>query len=371
MVVQTERAAEAAVLPEAIGDRLGSVPRTATAPLVGLFLLAIFYTLYFARPLLLPIVLAVHLGFVLAPAVAGLKRLRLPEPAGAAVVLLALLLGTGLGFYLLAAPTADWMTRLPESFGRLEARVREFRGPVQAVQKAAAEVEKLTADDPAAKRTPVVEVKEPGVAATLWSGTHTLVAGAALMFLTLYFVLASGDHFLRKVIKVLPRLADKKRAVEIARETQRQVSAYLATITVINAVLAAVLGIVFSALGLPSPILWGVLVFLLNFIPFIGPLTGVIILAVVAAVTFQDPGRAVLVPALYFVLHNLETNLLTPLLLGRRFTLNPLVIFLWLSLWFWLWGIAGALLAVPMLKTVKIFCDNLPPLAPVGEFLGR
>jgi predicted PurR-regulated permease PerM len=344
--------------------------RTGTVALTGLFIIAVFYTLYTARAVLLPVVLAFHVGLLLAPAVAALRRARLPEPVGAAVVLAALLAGLGGGFYLLAGPASDWMARLPGSFRTIEHKIRDVRKPVEAVRQAAEEVDKITAGQPAAGRAPVVEVKEPGVFDAMLSGTHTLVAGAVLMLLTLYFFLASGDLFLRKVIRVLPRLADKKRAVEIARETERQVSAYLATITVINAALATVLGVIFALMGLPSPALWAVMAFVLNFIPFLGPLTGVVVLGVVAAVTFPTLGHALAVPAIYFVLHNVETNIITPLVLGRRLTLNPLVIFLWLSLWFWLWGIPGALLAVPMLKTLKIFCDNIPSLAPMGEFLG-
>jgi predicted PurR-regulated permease PerM len=113
------------------------------------------------------------------------------------------------------------------------------------------------------------------------------------------------------------------------------------------------------------------MVFALNFIPYLGPLIGIIVLGVVALVTLPGLGQALLVPAVYFLLHGVETNIITPLVLVRRLTLNPLVMFLWLSLWFWLWGIPAAILAVPMLKTLKIFCDNIPQLARAGQFLGR
>jgi predicted PurR-regulated permease PerM len=111
--------------------------------------------------------------------------------------------------------------------------------------------------------------------------------------------------------------------------------------------------------------------FALNFAPYVGPLTGILILSVVALVTSPSFTHALLVPALYVVLHGVEANCITPLVLARRLTLNPLVMFLWLSLWFWLWGVPGALLAVPMLQTLKIVCEDIPPLAPVGQFLGR
>jgi predicted PurR-regulated permease PerM len=243
---------------------------------------------------------------------------------------------------------------------------------VEAVQKAAAEVERSAAPPPApgTRPAPVVRVKSPGILESLMSGTHVLLTAAALTILTLYFYLATGDLLLRKIVRVLPSLTDKKRAVEIFRETEQQVSGYLRTITLINAVLGAVLGAVFAFLGMPNPSLWGAMVFLLNFVPYLGPVTGIVILSVVAGVTFDTLRHALLVPGAYLVAHTLETNVITPMIMGRRLWLNPLVIFLWLSLWFWLWGFVGALLAVPMLKTLKIFCDNIPPLAPVAEFLG-
>jgi predicted PurR-regulated permease PerM len=312
-----------------------------------------------------------NLSLLLAPAVAGLRRAGLPEAAGAGLVVLALLAALGWGSYMLAGPAMDWAAKLPQSVRTIERKVRDVREPVETVRKAAQEVDKLASGEPQGRRAPVVEVKEPGIMEALLSNTTTFAAEAVLMLLTLYFLLASGDLFLRKVIRVLPTLADKRRAVEIARETKEHISAYLSTIAAINAGLAVVLGTIFALLGLPSPVLWAVMVFLLNFIPFLGPLTGVVVLGIVAAVTFPGVARPLLIPGIYFVLHNVETNVITPLILGRRLTLNPLVIFLWLSLWFWLWGVPGALLAVPMLKTVKIFCDNIPHLEPVGEFLGR
>jgi predicted PurR-regulated permease PerM len=339
--------------------------------LVGLFIIALFVVLYVARAFVVPIVLAMHLALVLSPAVRALRRLGLPGPAGAALVLVVLLAAVGAGSYLLAGPTRAWMERLPESFRMVEYRVRDLRKPVEAVRRAADEVEKLAAAEPTSKRPPVVVMQPRSGMEILLSATHSVLASIGLTVFAAYFFLAGGNLSLRKLIRVLPTLPDKKRAVEIARETERQVSTYLLTITLINALLGAVLGSAVWLLGMPNPALWGAMAFGLNFIPYLGPLTGVVVLGVVALVTFPGLGQALLVPAVYLLLHSLETNLITPLVLVRRLTLNPLVMFLWLSLWFWLWGIAGALLAVPMLKTVKIFCDNIPRLARVGQFLGR
>jgi len=357
--------------PGSLTGLVGAWPGAATVALVGLFIIALLATLYVARTFLIPIGLAMLLALVLSPAVRALRRLGLPAPAGAALVVLGLLAAAGAGFYVLAGPTGAWMGKLPESFRIIEYKIRDLRKPVEAVRQAADEVEKIATAGPASARPPVVAMQTRTVMEILLSATHTALAGIGLTALTLYFFLAGGNLSLRKLIRVLPTVTEKQRAVEIAREAERQISAYLLTITLVNALLGAVLGGAVWLLGLPNPPLWGAMAFLLNFIPFLGPLTGVVVLGVVALVTLPGLGHALLVPAVYFLLHSVETNFITPLVLGRRLRLNPLVMFLWLSLWFWLWGIAGALLAVPMLETLKIFCDNIPQLARVGQFLGR
>jgi predicted PurR-regulated permease PerM len=275
----------------------------ATVALIGLFIIALFAVFYVARAFVVPIVLAVQLALVLSPVVRALRRLGLPGPVGAALVLLGLLAAVGAGFYLLAGPTGTWMEKVPESFRMVEYKIRDVRKPVEVVRRAADEMRKIAAIDAADNPAPVVEVKNHDAMNTLVSGTHTLLAGLGLAALALYFLLAGGDLFLRKLIRVLPTLTDKKRAVEIAWETKRQVSAYLLTITLINALLgAAVVGAVWL-LSVPNPALWGAMAFVLNFIPFLGPLIGMVVLGVVAVVTFPGLGHALLVPAVYFLLH--------------------------------------------------------------------
>lgn len=366
--------------PESSGGRtaagplrqlVAAPPRAATVALVGLFVIALFVILYIAQAFVLPIAFAMSLASLLSPTVRALRRVGLPAPLGAALVVLGVLAALGAGFYALATPAAMWVERFPESLRIIERRIANIRTPVEAVRRAAEEVEKITTGDPVDQHTPVVQVKRHDAMNTLVSGTHTVLAGMSLAILALYCFLAWGNLLLRKVLHILPTLPDKRRAVEIARETEQQVSRYLFTVTLINVLLGAVLGCGFWLLGVPNPVLWAVMAFALNFVPYLGPLTGIIILSVVAVVTFPSLTQALLVPAFYFLLHNVETNIVTPLMLVRQLTLNPLVMFFWLSLWFWLWGIPGALLAVPMLQTLKIVCENVPQLAPVGQLLRR
>jgi predicted PurR-regulated permease PerM len=340
-----------------------------SAALGVLVVLACLYTLYFARGFLLPVVLACLLALLLAPAVRGLKRLRIPEGIGALLVL-AVVVGTiGLALYQLTGPALEWLDRAPGSMRRVEQRLRQLKAPVEKVSEATERVERMARVEPGAAPREV-EVAGEGLGARLFQNVWDFSADTVVMSILLYFLLASGDLFLRKLVRVLPTRADRQRAVEIAREVQSEVSAYLSTMTLINLCLGAAVGLAFHFLGMPNPALWGVMVALLNFIPYLGPLVGVATISVAAFLTFPEAGRALLVPAAYFALNFVESYFVTPLVLGRRLMLNPVVIFVGLTFWGWLWGVVGALIAVPLLVVLKIFCDRSERLAPLGEFLG-
>lgn len=340
--------------------------------LTGLFVLAVFYTLYFTRLFLLPIVLATVFGLLLSPVVRWLARLHVPQGLGAGIVVLALV-GVSLGSgYLLLEPAGDWIDRAPSSMERIEAKLRRLKEPVAQMNRATEQVEKLTAvGGSAAPREGNVQVQRTTLTDQLVSRAQQFVAGVVVMLVLLYFLLASGDMFLRKLIRVLPTLDDKKRAVDIARQLQVDISLYLSTITVINIGLGVCVGVAMHLLGLPNPILWGVLATLLNYIPYLGGMIGIVILGFVAALTFDTPGQIALPPLVYFLLTAGEGYFVTPMVLGKRLTLNPVVILLGLIFWGWLWGVVGAVLAVPVLVSIKILCDHIPPLSSVGEFLGR
>ena len=181
---------------------------------------------------------------------------------------------------------------------------------------------------------------------------------------------ATDPDYARKLIRVMPSLADKKRAVEIARQIETEISAYLSMITLINVLLGLAVWGLMSLIGIPNPLLWGVLATFTNYIPYLGAIVMILVLAMVGFITFDDIGQALLAPGAFIGLNILESYILTPLILGRRLTLNPVVIFLGLTFWGWLWGITGAVLAVPIMVVLKIFCDHSETLASVGEFMG-
>ncbi|HET9226944.1 MAG TPA: AI-2E family transporter [Thermoanaerobaculia bacterium] len=337
--------------------------------LTGLFVLAAFYTLYFGRAFFLPIVLALMLNSLLSPVVRGLRRLRIPNALGAALVVFGLLGGFGWGVYELSGPAYEWAQKAPQTMRRLERKLREFKKPVQTMSKATEQVEKITQVG-GRQPTPTVQVTTETLGERVFSQATELVSGGVVMFILLFFLLASGDLFLRKLIRVLPSLADKRKAVEIARQIQTDVSSYLVTITIINVALGLAVWGILTFLGVPNPLLWGVLAAITNYIPYLGALLMIAVLAMVGFLTFESNTQAMMVPLSFVGLNILESYIVTPLVLGHRLTLNPVVIFLGLTFWGWLWGITGALLAVPIMVVVKIFCDHTEPLQPIGEFLG-
>jgi predicted PurR-regulated permease PerM len=350
-------------LGEALRDRV----EIRSLAITGLFVLAAFYTLYFARAFFLPIVLAVLLDFLLSPIIRALKRARIPEPLGAAFVIIGLLGVTGGAVYGLSGPAKEWLQRLPTSVRAAEDRLRALRTPVEQVTKTAEQVEEATKVGEAQE----VVVRGPSLIERVFGTTQTIVTTAIEVIILLYFLLAAGDLFLQKLIKVLPQLKDKKKAVAIARETEASISTYLVTVTLMNIGLGLAVSAVMYLVGMPNPLLWGALAALAEFVPYLGATALVAVLSLAGLITFDELGQALLVPAAYLGVNLLQSQFIYPLILGHRLTLNPVAILVGLVFWWWIWGIPGAFLAVPLLATFKIFCDHIEALAPVGEFLGQ
>ena len=352
-------------LGEALRDRV----EIRSIAITGLFVLAVLYTLYFARAFLLPIILAILLDFLLTPIVRALKRVRIPEPVGAALVLLVLLGAVGAGAYSLAEPAQVWMAKAPQSLARVQSRLRDLRRPVEQVTRTADQVEAATEVSKSGPQE--VVVRGPRLSERLFGTTQTLLTGAMETIILLYFLLAVGDLFLQKLIKVLPLLKDKKKAVAIARETEASISTYLFTVAVVNVGLGLAVTLVMLLLKMPNALLWGSLAALAEFIPYVGATVMLALLAMAGLVTFPTVGHALLVPGAYLAVNLIQANFISPMVLGRRLTLNPVAILVGLVFWWWIWGVGGAFIAVPLLATFKIFCDHIEALAPIGEFLGK
>lgn len=285
--------------------------------MTGLFLLAVFYTIYFVRSLLLPLVLALLLSYLLRPIVRGLAKLKIPPLIGAALVLLSLVGAFGYGVSFLAAPAAGWIEKAPYSLQQLQQRLTAFKKPMAQVAQASGAIEKLaTAESPPAK-TQTVEVKQHPFTEGLYAHTSELLVSTLTTVILLYFLLAYDGVFLAKLIKLMPTLSDKKRAVVIAHEIEAQISRYLITFTMINLGLGFAVGMAVGFLGLANPVLWGVLVAVLNFIPYLGALTGICCMLLGALLSFDSLGFALIFPAIYLLLATLEGNFITPFVMGR------------------------------------------------------
>lgn len=344
-------------------------PRLRSLAMDGLFVLAVLYTLKLAREFLLPVALGLLVYLLLRPAVRALAGFGIREPLGGAVVTLALLAVLGLGAYALSYPAAAWMARAPASLQKVQERLRPLAQRAQRVTRTAEEMEKITAVG-GAGAPPQVTVKETSLGEQLFGGMQSLVAGGVVVLTLAYFLLASGDLFLRKVVQALPRLADRKRAVEIAHEMERNISGYLFYTTVMNAVFGAFVALLLWALRMPNPGLWGVVAGVTKFIPYLGGLVCTVVLALAALLSFDQLWRALLVPAVFLVVDTVHGNFILPALMGRRFTLNAPVVFVGLFFWWYMWGVAGALLAVPLLAALKIVCERVDGLRRVALFLG-
>ena len=334
--------------------------------LTGLFVLAVFYTLYFMRSILLPIVLALLLSYLVRPIVRGLARLKIPLPVGAAFVLIGLLAVVGYGMSALATPAVGWLQKAPAGLAELQYKLLPVKKSVAQVTQASGEIEKLATAD---AETKTVEVKRHPITEMLFIRTPEFIVSAVLLSILLYFLLVYDQVFIAKLVKLLPTLSDKKTAVGIAHDIESQISRYLFTITAINACLGLAVGTAVALLGLRNPVMWGVMVALLNFVPYLGALTGIICMTIGATLSFDSLGYALIFPAVYLAFGALEGSFITPWVMGRSLTLNPVVILLSLTFWGWMWGIIGIILAVPILAAFKIFCAHIKPMEPLAEFL--
>jgi predicted PurR-regulated permease PerM len=334
--------------------------------LTGLFILAVFYTIYFMRSILLPVVLALLISYLLRPIVRGLAQLKVPLPVSAAFILIGFLALVAYGISALTAPTIGWLQKAPAGLTELQHKLLPVKKSITQVTQATGEIEKLAS---AGGETKSVEVKRHPITEMFFLRTPEFIASAVLSVILLYFLLVYDQAFIAKLVKLLPTLSDKKTAVAIAHDIESQVSRYLFTITVINVCLGLAVGTAAGLLGLRNPVMWGAMVALLNFVPYLGALTGIICMTVGALLSFDSLGYALLFPAVYLAFGTLEGSFITPWIMGRSLTLNPVIILLSLTFWGWTWGIVGIILAVPILAAIKIFCAHIKPLEPLAEFL--
>ena len=333
-----------------------------TVYLGGLFLMAGLSVLYVASEIVLPLVLAIVLKLLLQPLVRLLERCRIPRAAGAILSVLLVLAAFGGSFSLLAGPATAWAGKLPEAIPKLRDSLSFLHQPIDAAQHM---MQQLGADTAAA--TP--SVKPSTLVGAVLSGSASATSGLFTTLLILFYLLVSGETFLRRLVEILPRFGAKRSAVELAADIEKNVSLYLLTVSCINAFVGLATGGVMWLCGVENPLLWGAVAFMLNFVPILGPMAGIVVFLMASILSLGVSWWAVLPVGLYLGIHIVEGEIFTPMLLARRFTINPVAVILALIFWYWMWGVAGAVLAVPLLAVTKIICDDLRPLRALGHLL--
>jgi predicted PurR-regulated permease PerM len=336
----------------------------------GLFGIAVLFALDVASAFFIPVLLAHLLDRLLSPLVRTGERFGLPTPMGAGIVLLAFFGILGIGAYYLSEPATEWIESAPQKIQIAEYKLRGLTEPLEKVQKAAEKVDEATEANQGGEQTVTVQ-QEGSAGAMLMSQTRAFTSGLLITIFLLYFLLASGDLLLKKIVHMLPRFRHRKNAVQIIRSIERDLSQYLGMICLINLGLGIAVAGAMYGIGMPNPLLWGALAGMLNFIPYLGPVVNIAVVGLVAFVSFDHVSHAIMAPLAYLILNGIEASLVTPTVMGWRLQLNPVVIFIALTFWTWVWGIPGALLAVPILASVKITCDRIEILKPIGVLLGK
>lgn len=337
--------------------------------LLGIFLLLLVYAFVFARAVFIPVVLSFFLYMVLRPLTRILERVHIPKTLGAILILMSVLGIIGFASLQLVAPAREWISTSPQRLNKIEKKVQDLLKPIDQLRQIADEIGKIAAkEDP---KTDEVRIMDPSLSNLLFAGTQTLIGYVIIILVLLYFFLSSGDYLWHGLSQLCSTKIDRDIFMRIVHNIETKLSGYLFTVLLINICEGFLIGMGMFLVGMPNPMLWGALAGLLNFIPYIGALVGEIIVTMVALSSFDDVGHALLAPLIYVTITFIEGNFITPMILGKRFTLNPVVIILAMVFWGWIWGIVGLFLAVPILVMSGIVFENIPSLASVGKFLGK
>lgn len=344
-------------------DDLVSIRRS----LAFLATIALFTVLYFARELFLPIAAAVLITLTLSPVVRGFTRFGFSAPITAFILITGTGIVLGIVVYFLSGPLSELFAQIPQMGAELRRKLAGVLEAMRIIQEASQNVEDLSGD---ASPAPKVAIEQPGLIVFAAGTTANILSLMAIALVLSFFLLASGDLFYIKLVESVPTFSDKRRAVGIVRDIERQMSHYLLTVTLINALLGLCLGLAMYGVGMRNPFLWGALGFALNFVPFIGAIVGTVAVAAVGVLTFDGLLPSLFPAALYLALTTIEGHFVTPSIIGRRMELNTVSVMLALIFWSWLWSIPGALMAVPLLVLLKVIADNTKSMQMLGRFLG-
>lgn len=336
--------------------------------LIGIFLFMAIYALYFARAFFMPVILAFLLTLTLTPIVRFLRKRGIPEVVSATMLVVLSICVFGVAGYLLSGPVIDLLNNTSSIGQQLTERLAQLRRPLERIMQISHQIEQMTetSQEPGIQK---VAMAQSGVLSAAASNVLSAGTSLTIIFVLSLFLLASGTMFYEKIIQSFASLSEKKRALRVVYDVEREISHYLLTVTVINAGLGAVTGLGLWALGMPNPLVWGTMAALLNFLPYVGALITIVLVSVIAMISFDSITYALLAPGFVLLCDIVEGQFVTPMVVGRRLEINAVAIFIAIAFWSWLWGFVGALMAVPLLVVVKVFCDHFDGLSHVGNFL--
>ncbi|MER8806829.1 AI-2E family transporter [Mesorhizobium australicum] len=336
--------------------------------LIGIFLFMTVYALYFARAFFMPVILAFLLALTLTPIVRLLRKRGIPEVVSATLLVLVSIFVFASAGYVLSGPIIDLINNTSSIGQQLTERLAQLRRPLERIMDIAHQIEGLTetTQEPGVQK---VAVAQSGFFSSAASNILSAGTSLTIIFVLSLFLLASGTMFYEKIIQSFASLTEKKRALRVVYDVEREISHYLLTVTIINTGLGTVIGLGLWALGMPNPLVWGAAAALLNFLPYVGAMITLVLVTVIALITFDTIAYALLAPAFLVLCDIIEGQFVTPMVVGRRLEINAVAIFIAIAFWSWLWGFVGALMAVPLLVVVKVFCDHFESLSHVGNFL--
>jgi predicted PurR-regulated permease PerM len=359
-----------------IADKDGTViaPQS-TAPaarngfaVTGIFLILAVYALYFGREFFMPVILAFLFALTLTPIVRFLRKRNVPSPLSATLLVVASAGIAALGGYLLSGPVMQLIADAPQIGRTLTERIEELRGPFDLLMQISQQIDDAT-DTVDESEVLKVAVQQPGILSQAAGSLLSFATTGAIVLVLSVFLLSSGTLFYEKIVQSFATMSEKKRALRIVYDVERDISRYLLTVAIINGGLGVAIGLGLWAIGMPNPFVWGVMAALLNFLPYIGAATTILVVTAISIVSFDSMSFALLAPSFVLLCNILEGQIVTPLILGRRLELNAVAIFIAVAFWSWLWGFVGALIAVPLLVVVKVFCDHFEHLQNLGNFL--
>lgn len=339
-------------------------------PLYGLFILGILYTLYAAHGVILPVVLALLISLLFAPLVKNSqRRLKVPRAISALVLLVFFLGGLGGMGWVVSQPLMEWAAKVPEGLSKLLVGQSGFEGTLEAVSRSAREMEE-TVEGLSEEQATTVVLQQDSWRQQAFSKAQKGLSGLALAMALSYFLLVNGDRLIENLVRQMPR-RNRRLVMRVVRDSQEEVAGYLGIISLTNLAVGVLTALLSWAVGLPTPMLWGVVAGLARFVPYLGVIVTIALLAVVSAISLEPLWMMTVAPLGYLALTALVGFFLEPYVHGFRMAINPAVIFISIFFWGWLWGPVGVLLAVPLMTLIQVVLRQIPRLSPIYRVIAR